>query len=140
MATATLDTKGFNELLAKLNKLNQDTKSIADDALNKAFEIVNGKLDSISSANYPAGGKFSHGDTEKSKQKTAKIKWKGTEGSVDVGYNIKHGGLPSIFMMYGTPKRMKVQEMYDAFYSDQTIGEVINAQTDIFNKAMEQLE
>ena len=43
-------------------------------------------------------------------------------------------------MMYGTPKRMKVQEMYDAFYSDQTIGEVINAQKEIFYKAMEQLE
>lgn len=128
---------GFNEMLAKLNKLNADTKAITEEALKKTFDIITPKAAAaVAKPNLPAEGKFSNGGTIGSLEQAAKITWKGTEASVSVGFNIKKGGLPSIFMMYGTPRYMKVQAVYDAFYGTQTEGEVAIAQKEIFEKAL----
>lgn len=141
MATMKLEFKGFDEILKKLNKLEADTKSVVDEALTKTHEIVTEKAESaIANSNLPAGGKFSQGFTAESLEKTPKISWKGTEASVKVGFNIKKGGLASIFLMYGTPRMQKVQAVYDAFYSSQTEGEIINAQKEIFYEALGELE
>lgn len=141
MAKVAVEFAGFDEVLKKLNKLGADTKQITEDALQKSFDIVTRKAEAaIAKPNLPAGGKFSTGRTEKSLTRTLDVTWTGTEASAPVGFNIKKGGLPSIFMMYGTPRYMKVQAVYDAFYSSATEGEVLNAQREVFFKAMEELE
>lgn len=141
MGSMKIDFEGFDEMLKKFQRLEADTKSITEEALRKTHEIVTAKAAASATAgSYPAGGKYSSGNTAKSLKKDAQITWKGTEASVEVGFNIKHGGLPSIFMMYGTPRYMKDQAMYDAFWSSQTEGEVINAQKEIFMKALEELQ
>ena len=140
MAQMKLEFKGFDEIMKKLNKLEADTRTIVDEALEKTHEIVTAKAESaIASSNLPAGGRFSTGATLNSLQRDVKVTWKGTEASVKVGFNIKKGGLASIFLMYGTPRMAKVQAIYDAFYSAQTEGEVINAQKEIFYKALGEL-
>ncbi len=141
MAKVAVEFAGFDEVLKKLNKLGADTKQITEDALQKSFDIVTKKAEAaIAKPNLPAGGKFSTGRTEESLTRTLDVTWTGTEASAPVGFNIKKGGLPSIFMMYGTPRYMKVQAVYDAFYSSATEGEVLNAQREVFFKAMEELE
>lgn len=141
MAKVAVEFAGFDEVLKKLNKLGADTKQITEDALQKSFDIVTKKAEAaIAKPNLPAGGKFSTGRTEESLTRTLEVTWIGTEASAPVGFNIKKGGLPSIFMMYGTPRYMKVQAVYDAFYSSATEGEVLNAQREVFFKAMEELE
>lgn len=141
MAKVAVEFAGFDEVLKKLNKLGADTKQITEDALQKSFDIVTKKAEAaIAKPNLPAGGKFSTGRTEESLTRTLDVTWTGTEASAPVGFNIKKGGLPSIFMMYGTPRYMKVQAVYDAFYSSATDGEVLNAQREVFFKAMEELE
>ncbi|MBQ5684449.1 MAG: hypothetical protein IIV27_02295 [Clostridia bacterium] len=141
MAKVAVEFAGFDEVLKKLNKLGADTKQITEDALQKSFDIVTKKAEAaIAKPNLPAGGKFSTGRTEESLTRTLEVTWTGTEASAPVGFNIKKGGLPSIFMMYGTPRYMKVQAVYDAFYSSATEGEVLNAQREVFFKAMEELE
>lgn len=141
MAKFSLDFAGFDEVLKKLNKLEADTKSVADEALTKTHEIITKKAESaITKGNLPAGGKYSTGDTAKSLVRDPKITWKGTEGSVSIGFNIKKGGLASIFLMYGTPRMVKVQALYDAFWSEQTEGEIMNTQKEIFMKALEEFE
>ena len=141
MAKISLDFKGFNEVLKKLHELEADVKPIAEEALTKTHEIVTKKAeDAVKKPYLPAGGKYSTGATEESINRTPKITWSGTVAAVSVGYNIKKGGLPSIFMLYGSPRYMKVQAVYDAFYSDQTQGEYINAQKEIFYKAIGELE
>ena len=141
MAKVAVEFAGFDEVLKKLNKLGADTKQITEDALQKSFDIVTKKAEAaIAKPNLPAGGKFSTGRTEESLTRTLEVTWTGTEASAPVGFNIKKGGLPSIFMMYGTPRYMKVQVVYDAFYSSATEGEVLNAQREVFFKAMEELE
>lgn len=141
MAKVAVEFAGFDEVLKKLNKLGADTKQITEDALQKSFDIVTKKAEAaIAKPNLPAGGKFSTGRTEESLTRTLDVTWTGTEASAPVGFNIKKGGLPSIFMMYGTPRYMKFQAVYDAFYSSATEGEVLNAQREVFFKAMEELE
>ena len=139
MAKASIEFAGFDELMNKFNRLDMKTKEVAEEALRKGHEIMTAKAQAAT-AHYPQGGHFSSGDTAKSLQTSPKITWNGTEASVPVGFDIKRGGLPSIFMMYGTPRYMKVQEMYDAFYSSQIEGEVLNAAKEIFMKALGELE
>lgn len=141
MSGIKLEFSGFDEMVKKLTKLEADTKTIAEDALKATHKIITAKAETaVQKSNLPRQGKYSHGRTEKSIKRDTDIAWSGTVGSVSVGYNIKQGGLPSIFMMYGTPRYMKVQAVYDAFYGSQTEGEYLNAQKEIFYKAMEELE
>lgn len=141
MAKIAVEFAGFDAVLKKLNQLEADTKKITEKALQKSFDIVTMKVEaSVAKPNLPAGGKYSTGQTAGSIVRTLNVSWTGTEASAPVGFNIKKGGLPSIFMMYGTPRYMKVQAVYDAFYSSETEGEVLNAQKEVFYKAMEELE
>lgn len=139
MAKMSLSFEGLDEMMKKLERLDKDTKAVTEEALTKAHEIVTAKAEAAV-RQLPAGGRYSRGDTAASLQRTPKIKWSGSEASVEVGFNIRKGGLPSIFMMYGTPRYMKVQAMYDAFYSSQTEGEVINAEREIFLNAIGEIE
>ena len=137
MAKMSLEFHGLQEMINKLRDVGADAKAVTEEALTKTHKIVTAKAaTAVAKPNLSAGGKYSKGGTARSLQTTPKISWKGTEASVDVGFNIKKGGLPSIFMMYGTPRYMKNQELYDAFYSDQTEGEVANAQREIFENYM----
>lgn len=43
------------------------------------------------------------GTTKKSIDQEKKVEWSGTVASAKAGFSIKKGGLPSIFLMYGTP-------------------------------------
>lgn len=141
MAKMSLEFKGFDEVMKKLNKFSANTKDVVDDALTEAHKIVTEKAENaITASNLPAGGKYSTGQTAASLQRIPKITWKGTEATVNVGFNIKKGGLASIFLMYGTPRMAKVQAIYDAFYSSETIGEVILAEKEIFYNALGELE
>lgn len=141
MAKFSLEFAGFNEVLKKLTKLEADIKPIAEEALTKTHDIITKKAEAaIQKPNLPASGKYSTGQTERSIKRDAQITWSGTEGSVSIGFNIKKGGLASIFLMYGTPRMVKDQALYDAFWSEQTEGEIMNVQKEIFYKALGELE
>lgn len=52
----------------------------------------------------------------------------GYEYSVDVGFHISRGGLPSIFLMHGTPKQTPDTQLYDAVFGKGTQREIRNIQ------------
>lgn len=134
-----LEFAGFDEMLKKLTALEADTKSIAEEALRRTFDIVTREEEiGIQAPNLPAQGKFSTGRTEKSLLRTFSVKWQGTVGGTDVGFQIDKGGFPSIFLIRGTPKMQKDQKLYDAFYGDRIRGEFLNAQREVFTKALEE--
>ena len=137
MSKMQIDFEGFDALMKRFNELEKDAKAATEEALTKAHELITEKAAAaVAPPNLPDKGQQSSGRTAASLQRDAKITWNGTVASVDVGFNIKKGGLPSIFMMYGTPRYMKVQALYDAFYGAQTEGEVINAEKEILYKAL----
>lgn len=136
----SVEFTGMNEIMKKLNTLNADIKSITEDALTKTFEIVTAKADAaMVPANMPTG-QYWTGDTKSSLVRSPKIYWNGTEASVYVGFDSKKGGFPSIFLLRGTPYHKPVQVLVDAFYGDQTRGEVMLAQKEIFTSALEKLQ
>ena len=135
MPSLNMDFGGFNEILKRIDDLDGSVKKITEEAERAAFKVITRKAeDAIQKPNLPRQGRYSSGRSERSLVRDAKITWNGDEASVSVGFNIRKGGLPTIFMIYGTPRYMKSQVLYDAFYGEQTEQEVYNAVKD----AMEQ--
>ena len=82
------------------------------------------------------------GDTEKSLDKNPTVEWYGYEASENVGFHISEGGLPSIFLMYGTtvfgqPHIDPDKELHDAIYGTKTKKEVHKIQREVMEKAIE---
>ena len=80
------------------------------------------------------------GATEESLVEKPTIEWNGTIATVKTGFNIKDGGLASIFLMYGTPRIKKDQKLYDAFYSARTQKEIDKIQEDTFYEEIRRID
>lgn len=141
-----LQFNGFNDMFAKLDKLGADTKKIASDALEESFNAV---TPGILSAIKP------HKDTGKTEEAlvtTPEVVWEGTRAYVEVGFDLDKGGLPSIFLMYGTPKHpvknqygatgksangiTKDEVLFESVYGSSTLSKVRRVQKKVFTEAM----
>lgn len=135
-----IEFEGFEEAIKRIEKLDGDVRSITEKALKETHRIVTAKADESAQKNsLPAKGKYSSGDTLNSLKRDASIEWSGTEAKVPVGFSISKGGLPSIFMIYGTPRHMKNQKMYDAVWGNKTHDEVLKAQEEILYEEIRKL-
>lgn len=146
MATAkykrrmSLEFEGFEEVISRLTKLEGDVKATTEKALKETHRIVTQKAEeAIQKENLPAKGKYSIGDTLESLKREANIEWAGTLAEVPVGFSIREGGLASIFMMYGTPRYMKNQKLYNAIWGKATHDEISKVQEDIFYEEIRKL-
>ena len=129
MANKTrIEFEGFDEVLNRLKKLDGDVKGTIDKALRETHKVITDKAEK---AIDPHSIKYT-GDTKRSLVRTPQIEWVGTEASVKTGFNIKDGGLASIFLMYGTPRMDKDQKLYNAFFGTRTKKEIMQLQEDIF--------
>ena len=68
------------------------------------------------------------GKTEASLVKEPRINVEGTMVSVDIGFDLDNGGLPSIWLMHGTPRQAPDKKLYQALYGRKTAGEVAHVQ------------
>ena len=135
-----LEFSGFDEMIRNLERAGANVKQVAEAALTETFNIVTDKVDAVMvKPMMPVGGKYWTGETKASLRKDARVYWNGTEAHIWVGFDTKNGGWPSIFLLRGTPYHEPVQELVDAFFGDQTQGEIILAQKKIFNEAMEKI-
>lgn len=125
---------GFDQMLAKLKRLEGDAKGVTEEALKETFRVVTKKAEAAIKLHRETG------ETEASLRQKPQIKWQGSVGTVHVGFDIKGGGLPSIFLMYGTPRMEKDQKLYNAFYGAATKREIHAAQEEIFFKEIRRLE
>lgn len=126
MAKMKLEFDGFDQVMNRLKKLDGDIKGTTEKALKATHKIVTAKAEQEIRRHKRSGR------TEESLQRQANIEWNGTVGQVHVGFDIKHGGLPSIFLMYGTPKIPKDQALYNAFFGEATLKEVFLTQEEVF--------
>jgi hypothetical protein len=131
----TLEFPGLEEYAEKLDRLAGSgvLKKAVGEALEQSKNLVNEQLHEQMKQHRRTG------HTEASIMDSAKVEWSGNEASVEVGFDIAHGGLPSIFLMYGTPKQAKDQKLYNAIYGAATKRKIKQLQEEAFQKAIDEV-
>lgn len=131
MAKIGLQLKGFEELMADLDKLGGDLKDVTAEALKKSHDYVTPNLHQAMKKHHRTGR------TERSIEDSGRVYWTGNTAAVDVGFDISGGGLASVFLMYGTPKMKKDTKLYNAIYGSATKKKLAEIQEDIILGAVE---
>lgn len=131
----TLQFPAFEEYAERLDRLGGDLKATTEKALQNSHDFVTPKLHAAMRKHRQTGA------TESTILDSAKVEWEGTVASIDVGFDIANGGLPSIFLMYGTPRRKpKPQkadtELFEALYGKQTQKQIKELQEKTFARAI----
>ena len=126
MPRMTLQFTGFDEVMKKLKQANGDIRKTTEQALKETHKIVTAKAKKAVAPHRETG------ETESSLRESPEINWNGDIATVHVGFDIRNGGLPSIFLMYGTPKMQKDQKLYNAFFGSAVKREILEAQEDVF--------
>lgn len=135
MANKTrIEFEGFEEAVARLSKLEGNVRQVTEKALDETHKYVTNQVQPIIRKHKQTGA------TEASLKTNSKVEWAGTLASDEVGFNIRKGGLPSIFLMYGTPRMKKDQKLYDAFYGSKTRNQIMKIQEDIFYAEIRRLD
>lgn len=148
-----LNFDGVKELSEKLEALGGDLKATAEAALAFIPAEVNPKLQAAM-AKHRKTGKTAAAIVE-----GQKVTWTGNIASIDVGFDLKRGGLASIFLMHGSPRhaprnqyggpvKPDAQEnpgfeadrqLYNAIYGTKEQNEIKQKQAEIFAAAIQRL-
>lgn len=118
-----LQFSGWHEMMANLDELShfgvlEGTKK----ALLETHKLVTPKLEAAIKKHRRTG------DVEDSLVRTPRINVDGTLVSIDIGFDLDNGGLPSIWLMHGTPRQAPDKELYKALYGHKTASEVAHVQ------------
>lgn len=133
MAKLKLQFTAWEEMAENLNKLGGDLKATTEKALKESHAAMTPKIEA---AFAPHSVRFS-GETLETLRRRPVIEWKGFVASVPVGFDIKAGGLASVFIMYGTPRHAPDRKVYNAFYGAAIKRELNNIQQKVFAEAIE---
>lgn len=90
----------------------------------------------------PPIGKYGTHTTDKAIIRTYPVEWIQSTASIAVGFDLENGGMPSLYLMYGTeldgqPHITEDAELYDAVYGAKTRREVRKLQKQVFEKIFE---
>lgn len=135
----SIDFPGYELLKKQLDELGGSaTMRAIESALKASQQIV---AEKVSAAMAPH---TMTGRTKKSIVIDAPVEWTGDQAVVGVGFNIVGGGLPSIFLMYGTklhgqPHIKPDRNLYNAVYGPQTRKEIMQIQEQAFEKVLGRL-
>ena len=144
-----IDFSGFADYAERLENLGGDLKATADKALQASHDYVTENLKDDMKRHHKTGR------TERSLLEDSKVEWTGNVGSIEVGFDIANGGLPSVFLMYGTPKHAPAnqygkasgtnhgvdadKQLFDDVYGARTKKEVRKIQDEIFAKEIKKI-
>lgn len=128
---------GFERLSQKLESIGGDLKTTSDLALRETHKTVTKKVDTA-----VAGSRYNFertGKTKASIYRNPKPEWTGSVGEIGVGFDIANGGLPSVFLMYGTPRVTPDRKLFGAIFSTQTRRDVYETQYEVFDEMIERI-
>ena len=135
----SINFDGYKELKAKLDSIGgESTKRAVEGALKASQQLI---------ARQANEAMLSHertGATRKSIVKDGAVVWEGDTASINIGFDLENGGLPSVFLMYGTtvygqPHVKPDRNLYNAVYGSQTKKEIKKIQEEVFNKVIGRL-
>lgn len=138
MAKFKVEFDGFNEVISRLKKFDGDVKATTEKALKASRDYSNVELHKAMRPHKRTG------KTEKAIVENEPVKWTGNVANIEVGFDLKNGGLPSIFLMHGTlvhgtPRIKKDQKLYNAIHGKSTKKKIKELQSDIFYDAIRKL-
>lgn len=128
----SLDFPMFDHLKKQLEKVGGNALTTAvDKALTESARFTDKELEKAIAPHRKTGR------TEKSLEGDSRTEWSGTTASIDVGFDISDGGLPSIFLMYGTkvhgqPHVAPDRKLYDAIYGSKVKKQIQKIQEEAF--------
>ena len=97
--------KEMADLAERIENAGGSLQEACDKALKATHAYITPQLSAGISRHH------SSGDTEESLERAPRVEWVSPlKAQVNIGFNLADGGLPSIFLMWGTPKR-KASEM-----------------------------
>lgn len=129
-----LDFDGIELLAKRLENINISVQEVAEEALTATHAHVTGKVEvAVANSKYDFNRT---GRTKGTLQHDPNITWEGTTATVRVGFDIANGGLPSLFLMYGTPSISPDKTLYNAFFGGKTKKEIRDIQQNIFLKKL----
>lgn len=134
MPKMQMQVEGLDALMERMQKLGVDTRSAVNKALIETHKIVTEKAEAAIDPHKRTGA------TEASLRREAVPEWNGDVASIKVGFDIENGGLPSIFLMYGTPHIKPDETLHDAFFGEETIKEIVEAQEKALYNAIHSAE
>lgn len=128
-----LEFKAFEEYAERLDELGGDLKAVTERALQNSHDFITPKIHKDMNKHKRTGR------TDAAILDEAKVEWEGTVASIDIGFKIRNGGLASIFLMYGTPRMQKDQQLFDDIYGARTRKEIAKLQEKTFARAIKKI-
>lgn len=137
----TVDFQGFDIVKKQLEQIGGDAlRQAVSEALLASQQIV---ADKASAAIEP----HSHSKEQRTKKSIVRdlpVEWTGDIAAVGVGFDLRGGGLPSLFLMYGTtlygqPHITPDKNLYDAVYGAQTRKEIQKVQEMAFDEVLKRV-
>lgn len=135
----TVEFTGYDVLKKQLDELSgKATEKAVESALKASQQVVAGQANEAITRHTKTGA------TQKSIIKNGVVRWTQDTAEIDVGFDIDNGGLPSIFLMYGTklhgqPHVTPDRNLYNAVYGSKTRKEVKKIQEEVFTKVIERM-
>lgn len=130
----SFDFQEFSELIEKLDKAGGNIPAAVESSLKAAHGYITPGLKS------GIGRHRLTGDTEKSLQATGQVVWDTPlRAHIRIGFKISEGGLPSIFLMWGTPKMKPDTKLKAAAFGAKTKREVAEIQRQELEKALQEI-
>lgn len=129
----SLDFHDLEGMMKRFEKANVNIKPATEKALKRTHKFVTENLDKHTTKQYfPKGGKYSEGDTKKSIYRDDAVRWIGSQAYIGVGYDVSKD-ITSIFLMYGTPRMPKVDEIYKDVWGAKTRTKIRDIQLTTFD-------
>lgn len=126
-------------LAEHIENMGGSLQKACDNALKATHEYITPQLSAGISRHH------SSGDTEKSLEKAPRVVWETPlKARVSIGFNLADGGLPSVFLMWGTPKRKASQMPVDTALKNAAFGpkvkrEVARLQREVLEAVVQEL-
>lgn len=121
-------------LAEKFEKAGGSLQEAADRALKATHDYITPNLSTGIQRHVQTG------DTKESLDKRGGVIWESPlKAHVNIGFNLEEGGLPSIFLMWGTPKMRPDTKLKSAAFGAKVTREVAAIQRQEMEKALQEI-